>query len=516
MEPSLGPRPGRTASGSYRGAAAGRIVLAVIVALGVAVRLKALASKPFWFDECFSVEAARISAGSFLRLLWWREANMSLYYACLRLWLHWGQSPFFIRSLSVVFSAGSVVATYWLGRLLYNRRIGLGAAALLAANVYAIRYAQEARSYALFLLLATLSSAFFIAWIEGRSRLAWRGYVLASILAAYAHFYALLLVLAHGLVVRWSGLPARGGENQREEPQAHGLGRAWISIGIAVLPLLVFVAKTGAGPIRWIRRPGLADLFRFSLFFTNGWPVLYLAAAIAALLPWKNRLAADGPWPSFRARFLLVGWMFPILLTLGLSLARPVFLPRYLIFCLPPLLILVAAGTERTPQPWLRILLLAGILGLSARMIPYVYGHDFDDERDASGEATRLILDQSQPGDAILFHIAEARVPYEFFRSLASGQNTASPAFTARLGPEIVFPHHGPGLEERDFTGKPTAAFLRSALPGHTRVWVLLMNNGSAEKPDPTTLMLNDVLPEMFPQRASWQFARVEVRLYSR
>ena len=66
-------------------------------------------AKPFWFDECFSVVGARLSWANFLRLLWWREANMSLYYVLLRIWLgvcpRSGQSEFFIRSLSVAIDA---------------------------------------------------------------------------------------------------------------------------------------------------------------------------------------------------------------------------------------------------------------------------------------------------------------------------------------------------------------------------------------------------------------------------
>jgi hypothetical protein len=44
----------------------------------------------------------------------------------------------------------------------------------------------------------------------------------------------------------------------------------------------------------------------------------------------------------------------------------------------------------------------------------------------------------------------------------------------------------------------------------------MLMNNGLAEKPDPTTVMLTQVLAESFPSLQRWQFAKVEVRLYSK
>ena len=90
--------------------------LCILLVAAVAVRLHCLACKPFWFDEGFSVEVARIDWHNFLHLAWWREANMSLYYVLLRMWLHFGQSPFFIRGFSVAISAATVPAIYWVDR----------------------------------------------------------------------------------------------------------------------------------------------------------------------------------------------------------------------------------------------------------------------------------------------------------------------------------------------------------------------------------------------------------------
>ena len=491
------------------------LTLLLLLAAGTTVRFLYLAAKPFWFDETFSAEVARLDWPNFLHLMWWREANMSLYYVLLRLWMHFGHSRLFIRSLSAIVSSSTILAIYWLGRMLYDRRVGLIAAALLAFNGYDIRYAQEARSYSLFILLATLSSGFLIAYLKEPSRRRRSSYVICSILAVYAHFYALLLIGAHWLALRWRGKseePSTADSASRAE-----LRRAWIAIGIAVLPLIIFVAKTGAGPIRWIKRPGLADLARFSGNFTNGIPVLYLAACLLTLLPLgKNVFKRGRDWEKWRVRFLFIWLLFPIALTVLLSFARPVFLPRYMIFCLPALLLLTAAGLGSIRPAWLSAVLGASVLLLSARFVPFVYAHDFDDERDGSVAAASFILEQSRPGDAVVFHIAETRIPYDFVRSQRPGQNAANPSVAANAAPEIIFPHHGPSLDYRDFTGKPTAEFLRDKLPGYSRVWVMLMNNGSAEKPDPTTIMLTQVLPEMFPKMQRWQLPRVEVRLYSK
>src|ERR1700757_407712 len=101
------------------------LTLFLLLAAGVAVRFLHLVSKPFWFDECFSVEVARIGWSNFLRLLWWREANMSLYYLLLRIWLHFGQTEFYICSLSVLIAAATLPAIYWLWRFLFKKRAGV-------------------------------------------------------------------------------------------------------------------------------------------------------------------------------------------------------------------------------------------------------------------------------------------------------------------------------------------------------------------------------------------------------
>lgn len=492
------------------------IAFLLVVVASIAVRLECLTCKPFWSDECFSVAFARINWGNLLRLLWWREANMSLYYVLLRLWLHFGQSEFFIRSLSVLLAVATLPAIYWLAGLLYDRRVALIATALLTFNAYHVRYSQEARSYALFVLLSTLSSGFLIAFLQEPTRRNRLGYILTSTLAVYAHFYALLLVAAHWLALRWQGIPEQDANATDAELIAQ-LRRSWKIIGISVLPLLIFVAKTGAGPIHWIPRPSIGDLLRFFIYLSDGMPVIYLAACLVALIPLKkDLLARSKTWETWRVHFLFIWLLFPIVLTVALSFARPVFLPRYMIFCIPALLTLAADGLATVRPAWLSGVLAFLILLLSAQVVPFVYDHDFDTERDAAGAATNFILDHTQTGDAVIFHIAATRVPYEFFRSVRAGKNTASPTLTAQLGPEILFPHNGAGLDYRDFTGKPSEDFIRTVAPSYPRVWVMLMNNSRDGNLDATTVMLTKVLSESFPKVQRWQFPKVELRLYSK
>ena len=493
---------------------ASELTLGLLSAAATVLRFLFLTRKPFWFDECFSAEVAGLSWHDFLRLLWWREANMSLYYVLLRGWLHFGFSPFFIRSLSVLCSLATLPAVFWLGCRLFDRRVGLIAVALMSCNAYSIRYAQEARSYALFMLLATLSSGFFIGWLREPSKRNRWGYILASTLAVYAHFYALLLVAAHWLSARWWEKSQDFGNPVATRST---LRRTWIAIGLAVLPLLAFVVKTGAGPIRWIVRPGFHDLLDFweHLAGNDGLPLplLYAAACLSALIPLRERLLRIGAgWEVWRLQFLVIWLLFPMGLILLLSLARPIFLGRYFIFCLPALFILAAAGLANLRKGWLAAACLAAMLLLSLQGTFSYYDHDFDLERDGSAAAANYIYDHAQPGDAILFHIAEARIPYEFFGSIRATDSRSELAH----GPEIIFPRHGDRLDYRDVTGNPSVEFVRSVASRYGRVWVVLMSNGIPGHPDATTLMVEQSLGEGFPRVEREQFPQVEVELYKK
>src|ERR1700760_1253392 len=99
---------------------------------------------------------------NFARLLWRREANMSLYYLLLRGWIHLGSSETWIRALSVFFALAPLPVIYLLGKRLFSRRAGMVACVLMAVNAFHIRYSQEARAYTLVVLLVALASLFFM------------------------------------------------------------------------------------------------------------------------------------------------------------------------------------------------------------------------------------------------------------------------------------------------------------------------------------------------------------------
>jgi mannosyltransferase len=477
------------------------VILSGLMLISAVLCFLFLAKKAFWFDEAFSVELARFGWHNFRGLVWKREGNMVLYYLLLRTWANFGRSPFFFRSLSVLPAVATVPAVYWLGCRLYDPRVGRIAAMLLTFHAWHIRYAQETRSYSLFIFLAALSSAFLVAHLARPSGWARVGHIVVSSLAVYAHFYAGLLVLAQWVSLRLM---------RREEipPQTD---RNWRWIVLLTAPAMIFVAKTGTSPLHWIQRPGTRDLYQFVEQITgNGGVVLVLAYACASFAALVSTRWGQWrvPWNRWRERFLLVWLLFPVLFTLAVSIVRPLFLNRYFLFCLPPLVLLAAAGISRLNRAWLLLPALAAFLALSLKGTLSYYDHDFDLTRDNWAGVSNYVLARSRPQDALMFYVAMGRMPYQFFQSLA-------PIHAAL--PLVVFPGRGDTLDFHELLEKPTPNDLTTISGEYNRVWVVLMNNGTGSNPDPTTRNLNEIFSRRFPEpERQVFFPAIEVRLYSR
>ncbi|MGA2697553.1 MAG: glycosyltransferase family 39 protein [Terriglobales bacterium] len=472
-------------------------VLVVITLCAAALRFHAVGIKTFWFDEGVSVAIARLDPYNFLRILWRREANMSLYYALLHIWLWMGNSEAFVRSFSVIFAIATIPAIYFLGRRLFDSRTGLITAGLLSVNAFHVCYSQEARSYSLMVLLCVLSSLYFLKTIESsRYRYA---YVVLSTLAIYAHFYSLLLIAAQYLWLRYLAPKAMSSE-------AIG-ARTWKTISLLVSPILIFVATTGAGPLKWIPRPGLKDLWNFAVLITgHGGVILAITIGVLATLgayPAMRKKSTADDWPL---QFLIVWLSFPILLVLFLSIFRPLFLSRYFIFCLPPLLLLVAAGLGRIRPLW-QVPLLVLCLALSFRGTTAYYIHDFDNERDDWRFASNYILQNAQPGDALLFHVPMGRMPYDYYVSLDETPLLPS-------APQVLYPHHGPRITFLDFVEKPDYVRLSDALPQYRRVWVVISHAGTPSGLDRVATNLTSLAQTGHTHGQQFAFKGIDVFLY--
>jgi mannosyltransferase len=469
--------------------------------LALALRFYALDRKSFWFDEGASVAIARLDWYNFVRLIWRREANMTLYYLVLRAWQHLGGSEWFIRSLSVAFSVAAIPTIYLLALRLFDRKVAVISSLLLAVNAYQIRYAQEARSYSLYIWLSILSCLILVRYIQTVEVRYRRAFIAISALAVYAHFYFAFLIVAEWCAIRlWR--PIRNSES---------IQRSFYWISALTAPVFLFAATTGVGPLRWIQRPTISDLYRvFSYFAGNrGWTLVLLSVmaislGILKLRPtlWK-RTDDMGVW---RYQLLLILTLVPVLLVYGLSYARPLFVPRYFIASQPFFLILVATGLSHIPNRWMQAATVCLLTVLALRATRNYYQADFDLAREDYRSASHYVLDHCMPGDVLMFDIAMGRMPYEFYRSLNPNQRDL---------PVVIYPGKPDQIDYRDFMGKPSPDFVRSVADRYPRLWMISKINAAKVGPDPASEQILEVLAQNYVAVDEHPFPGVTVRLYS-
>lgn len=456
------------------------VLLVFVTILAAILRIHGIASKSFWMDEGMSVEYARLPWKIFLRTLWSREANMALYYVLLRYWMLLGRSDGFLRGVSALFSIATVPVFYALGRRLFNRQTAILAAFLLAIHAYHIRYAQEARSYAMVVFLSVVASWLLVRNVQEPSSSHWGAYTAVCVLAVYTHFYAGLVVVAH--LAAMACLPRKS--IPWTTVARHLL---WFAGGVA--PIAIFVIRTGTSPIGWVP-PINGDILRrfgFDIAGNYGRPLLILsilAIGIALQEARRKWLARDNSRETWRYLFLFSWLCVPIAIVAAASQVRPLFLTRYMNPCLPALVLLVAAGVMALRPRVFGWIFLSAISLCSILGTVSYYQQDFDVSRQNWRAAADYVFLHAQPGDSIYFYQGGAQPPFDFYYRW---QKNPAPIWPKSLN--ASYATEGNHVDYELIPGTES----RASSPIGDRVWlVLLLPPGPNGLPDRTGAKIRD------------------------
>jgi mannosyltransferase len=144
-------------------------IVAGLTILAAGLRFVTLGAQAYHHDEI--VTASRVLRADFwhaMDAVGFSESAPPLYYALAWLWTQFtGSGEFGLRSLSALAGVATVPVAYLLGVELRGRRAGIVAAALVAVNPMLLWYSQEARGYALLVLLTALALLFFLRALNG-------------------------------------------------------------------------------------------------------------------------------------------------------------------------------------------------------------------------------------------------------------------------------------------------------------------------------------------------------------
>ncbi len=379
--------------------------LGLTIAFAALTRAVHLGTKTLWSDEVASIVIAKLHWADFWRVVTTNEANMSFYYLLLRLWVHLGDQPSYVKFLSVLPGVVVVPVVYWIGREILSREAGIFAALLLSVNVFHIRYSQEARSYSLVVLLVALSFLSFLRCVRQQDHSWGACHVVFSVLALYAHFFTALALFAQ--LVSLVFLPRSG-------KLAHKPVQHFFILAVLGTPLLWFVLFRNNGQLDWLHPATAKELYHLFLYMTGSGLKfgIALVAFVIALRAWASRAREQWTMQTWSFAVLVVGLFLPICITFVTSFWKPVFLARFLIVCLPAAMLLIAYGLVEISQQWIRYALVALMVLSAIRPIRAYYAEPGpQDWRSAVG----YIAGNASAGDIAFLPGGYCEMPLRYY-----------------------------------------------------------------------------------------------------
>ncbi|MFN8595184.1 MAG: glycosyltransferase family 39 protein [Anaerolineae bacterium] len=432
----------RQTSFSSRLATHSAAILSVLILLAFAIRIGSINFQSLWRDEVDAIRFALAPLPDLIKTFTQPGFNGPLYFLMLRGWIGLaGQSEFAIRFPSLIFGVLSVPLIFVVGTRLFNRSIGLVAALLLTVSGYHVWYSQEAKMYTLITLLALIGIYCLRHALEdGRVRF-WIGMVVSTSLAVYAHILAALIIpVEFGLFLLWCP-PIR--RRVRDALIAFGLLTIpYLPLAIWQLPLVLQPAATGYGRYtlsEMISILGGGYARGLLTVLPDFWqPLAAGLAAALAVFGLTTALTTKGQRLSGAALFV---WLaVPFFAIFIVSLNRPIFTDRYLIWIMPAYYVLIAAGI-RALWVWLKPMAVIGLAGVIVFASAGLIGQSTIPYKSDFRSATQFIERSFTANETVLFQIPYVQYIFDYY---------FHQPYTPLAGPYTNYPGPNDGFQDTE------------------------------------------------------------------
>ena len=362
------------------------LLLAAII-IFIAARLWHFTVPCLWFDELFSIHAARHSFGNLISFVAVDIIHPPLFYLLLKIWIAvGGESILWLRLLPVSFAVAAVLPLLLLCREL---KLGFGETALalflMATNNYLIKYAQTLRMYSLLMFLGLGSLWLFAKFTNTDSsgaplhrRRILTVWFAVNLLLVYTHYYGWILIALELVYLLLCG------KRQAARSLAKWCGALALLFGAWAITLIQAVSGRALEQnLGWAARPRLSHLLAFyatltgALDFRLSDPIrlapIGVVLFVFPVLVWmwseyKQRRASIETGAGANSSQNVLGWLatfaiLPVAVAFLLSnyLPQSIWGVRHLVVVAAPSLMLVAAAIFRLPFSWLRNLMLSAI-----------------------------------------------------------------------------------------------------------------------------------------------------------
>ncbi|MFG1991666.1 glycosyltransferase family 39 protein [Actinoplanes sp. NPDC048988] len=355
-----------------------------------------LTTPALWADELATWGAVRVSWSQLWQLSGTVDAVLAPYYAVMKVYTAVaGTSTAALRLPGLLAFVLTAVVITAIGRRVAGPLAGSVAALLFVVTPTTSRYAQEARPYAIVMLLAAIAVLCLIRLVERPSAGRLATYAAVTGLAGALHpLSGLFLLAAHAVAVVWLQCA--------KKTDGWPTTLRWLAAAVVgALPalLLAWWASGQTAQVSWIGLVGLSGLQAFpsSLFGSAAVGGLLLVLALVGLRP-------EPALVSIAATALI-----PTTLMLSAGAVIPIWVPRYALFSLPAIALLAATAAVRfgRTQAFLAIGLAVLLSWPSYVSLRLVDGHGQDSENIAA-----VIGPRYRPGDVVVFPDTHPSIPW--------------------------------------------------------------------------------------------------------
>ncbi len=404
----------------------GWLVIGLPIAAALVVGGYRLGGPSLWRDEAYTLEVARRSFGQIFSLLLHVDAVHGPYYLGMHVVVSaLGTSEAALRLPSLIATSLAAGALAALGRRLAQASelpapsvTGLLAGLLYVAAPQTTYYAQDARPYGLVTLFAVAATYLLLVAMQRGSEggrgggWAWAAYAAAIVLTGVASLFALLILAAHGVTL------LRARDRARWLP--------WLASAVVAVVVLGPLLVLGYGQDRtlsWVVRPGVGSVRLLVTQFAGSSALIPLVAALA-VCGIASGLGAEARRLKVTVVTVALPWLvLPPLILLAVSLVKPVYVERYVVFCQPALALLCAAGLawiarlvaaspvgRRTPAlAWATPAVILAVLAV-ALIGPQRAVRLTSARPDNLRGVSAVVAANERPGDAVFYLPSEARV----------------------------------------------------------------------------------------------------------
>jgi len=461
------------------------ILLGLILVLGLVLRVYNLGEKDYWNDEMYTVIESELSPQQLL--FSGRLDQPPAYYLPFNFWVDvFGTSEESTRSFSTLVGVGSIFVVFAVGRELFGKDVGLLSAFIMAVSELQIIYSQTARFYNLFEFFALLSFLFFIIAIQKKKVIHFLLYWFVSVLLVYSNLFGVFIFLAQNLyfllyIRKYKDILVTWYTSQA----------LLILVMMPYFYPLIFNEGGMTGAVKLnigsIQAPSLLHpfytIYRFILPYRpdHGQVILLTSFVIAGILlvigAWyalqKGPKAIVRDWLSnlreIRGRqeklFFLILWLsFPILLPFFYSLVvSPIYKYYYAISAAPAFYLLLALGMYSARKFFPLFLSILVLLIMIVPSLGYYYQADFTEQWS---EAAAFMEQYSASEDIVIL------APNGIY------------GFEYGIQKSLFDWYSHEELESCSLAGELVSAnalskALNDCVSGHTRIWVLIPEDGT-------------------------------------